>query len=188
MTSTKTAIAKLNGIDTGALQDLVDQVKADPAKGIARFTVSSAWKGGARTDTRVDFWELGGQKLAKDFTISIDEPPQLLGSNQFANPQEYLMAAMNACIMATYVAACSVNGIELESLELETTGRLDLRGFLAIDAKVKPGYESIDFTVRIKGDGTPQQFQQIHEFVQKTSPNFYNMANAIKLNPTLVIE
>ena len=98
------------------------------------------------------------------------------------------MAAMNACIMATWVAACSVNGIRLERLELETRGELDLRGFLAIDGHVKPGYDHVDFTVRIKGDGTPEQFEQIETFVRKTSPNFYNLANAITLNPTLVVE
>ncbi len=179
---------RLNGIDTGALQQLVDQIKADPAKGIAKFRVTSSWKGGTRTDTRVENWELGGRTLPKDFTISIDEPPELLGSNEYANPQEYLMAAMNACIMATYVAACSVNGIELERLEVETRGELDLRGFLALDSSVKPGYDQVDFTARIKGDGTPEQFQQIHEFVQKTSPNFYNIANAVRLNPELVVE
>jgi uncharacterized OsmC-like protein len=184
----KTTTTPINGIDTGALQGLMDQVQADHSTGIARFSVTSTWVGGTRTDTRVQGWELGGRKLPKDFTISIDEPHELLGTNEHANPQEYLMAAMNACIMATYVAACSVNGIELEHLEIETQGELDLRGFLALSASVKPGYDRIDFTVRIKGNGTSEQFQQIHDFVQRTSPNFYNLANAVTLNPTLVVE
>lgn len=183
-----TTTQKINGIDTDALQQLVEDVKADRSRGIARFAVTSAWKGGTRTDTRVAGWSLGDQELAKDFTISVDEPAELLGGNEFANPQEYLMAAVNACIMATYVAACSVNGIELESLELETTGELDLRGFLALDATVKPGYDRIDYTVRIKGDGTEKQFQDIHQHVRNTSPNFFNMANAVAMNPVLVIE
>jgi uncharacterized OsmC-like protein len=183
-----TTTTTINGIDTAALEQLVEDVKADHRRGIARFVVTSAWKGGTRTDTRVLGWELGGEKLAKDFTISIDEPTQLLGQDEYANPQEYLMAAMNACIMATYVAACSVNGIELEHLELETTGELDLRGFLAIDASVRPGYDKIDLTVRIKGNGTPKQFEDIHQFVQRTSPNFYNVTNAVPVEPTLVVE
>ncbi len=119
----KTATANINGIDTGALQQLMEDIKADHSKGIARFRVTSAWKGGTRTDTRIEAWELGGRTLPKDFTISIDEPPELLGANEYANPQEYLMAAMNACIMATYVAACSVNGIELDRLEVGDTRR-----------------------------------------------------------------
>jgi len=178
----------LNGIDTGALGDLVESIKSDPKNGMTKFGVTTTWKGGARTDTRVDGWELGGERHPKDFTIRIDEPEQLLGTNRYANPQEYLMAATNACICATYVAACAVNGIELESLEIRSEGRIDLRGFLDIDRSVAPGYEEIDLHVHIKGDGTPEQFRQIHEFVQRTSPNYYNIANAVRINPRLETE
>jgi uncharacterized OsmC-like protein len=184
-TKAKASARTINGIDTAALQNLVDRVKADPAQGIARFGVSSAWKGGTRTDTRVESWWLGGRRFTKDFTISVDEPGALLGKDDFANPQEYLMASVNACIMATYVAACSVNGIRLDRLELETTGELDLRGFLAIDASVPPGYEHLDVTVHIRGDGTPEQFRQIHEFVKRTSPNFYNLARPVRVEMKL---
>jgi len=121
----------INGIDTQALSTLVEEIRQDPAKGRTTFRVTTAWKGGARTDTHVDAWHIGGERKPKDFTISIDEPEELLGTNAFANPQEYLMAAMNACLAATYVAACSVNGIELEHLSIETEGDIDLRGFLA---------------------------------------------------------
>jgi len=186
MATTTTAV--INGIDTDALKQTMETVKNDPSTGIARFDVTTAWKGGAQSETRVKGWELGGKRLPKDFTIRIDEPPELLGTNTAANPQEYLMAAMNACLMATYVAACSAQGIELESLEIESRGELDLRGFLGLDKNVKPGYDEIDYRVRIKGDGTPQQFSAVHEWVKKTSPNYWNMANAIRLNAELVIE
>ena len=48
-----TATTHVNGIDTDALQQLMEEVKQDPARGIARFRVTSAWKGGTRTDARV---------------------------------------------------------------------------------------------------------------------------------------
>jgi hypothetical protein len=93
--------AKINGIDTDALKQTMDAVAQDPSKGIAGFQVTTCWKGGTRSATRVAGWELAGQQLAKDFTINVDEPPELLGTNTAPNPQEYLMAAMNACMMAT---------------------------------------------------------------------------------------
>ncbi|MDJ0682273.1 MAG: hypothetical protein QNJ18_20730 [Xenococcaceae cyanobacterium MO_167.B52] len=52
---------------------------------------------------------------------------------------------------------------------------------MEIDKEVIPGYEQISYTVNIKGDVTAEQFKQIHEFVKKTSPNYYNIANAIAL-------
>lgn len=184
----KSVETTLNGIDTQALAAFVEEIKADPAKGQTTWKVTTEWKGGPRTDTHVSGWRLGGEWKPKDFTIRVDEPEELLGTNMYANPQEHLLAAMNACIAATYVAACSVNGIELESLSIETEGDIDLRGFLAIDARVPAGYESLKYRVRIKGDGTREQFEQVHAFVRQTSPNYYNMARAITLKPELIIE
>ncbi len=94
---------------------------------------------------------------------------------------------MNACMAATYVAACSMQGIALEHLEIRTQGELDLRGFLGLDPAVKPGYDQLEYTVRIKGNGSPRQFEAVHEWVKKTSPNYFNMANAIRLRSTLEI-
>ena len=59
---------------------------------------------------------------------------------------------------------------------------------LGIDPTVNPGYDSLTYTVTIKGDGTPEQFQKIHRMVQATSPNFANISRAVALNPTLVVE
>jgi hypothetical protein len=63
-----------------------------------------------------------------------------------------------------------------------------LRGFLGLDATVKPGYDEIHYTVRIKGDGKPEQFEKIHQNVIATSPNRFNLANPIKLTANLVVE
>jgi uncharacterized OsmC-like protein len=183
-----TTTAKLNGIDTDALKATMEAVSQDGSKGIARFQVTTCWKGGTRSETRVEGWSLGGERLAKDFTINIDEPAELLGSNTAANPQEYLQAATNACMMATYVAACSMQGIELEHVEIESSGELDLRGFLGLDKNVKPGYDELEYTVRIKGNGTAKQFEAVHKWVMATSPNYWNIANPIKMKPRLVVE
>jgi hypothetical protein len=64
-------------------------------------------------------------------------------------------------------------------------GELDLRGFLGIDESVAPGYGAIDYEVQIDGNGTPEQYQAIHEAVKATSPNYFNMANAITMRGKL---
>jgi len=95
------------------------------------------------------------------------------------------MAAFNACITVGYVAGASLKGINLESLEIRTKGQLDLRGFLGLSDAVPPGYENVDYEVRIKGDGTPEDFEEIHQTVMKTSPNYFNMSRPIKMNGSL---
>jgi hypothetical protein len=37
----------------------------------------------------------------------------------------------------------------------------------------------------MEGDGTREQYEEIHAAVQATSPNFFNMAERIEMNGTL---
>ncbi|MBI1181715.1 MAG: OsmC family peroxiredoxin [Alphaproteobacteria bacterium] len=177
----------LNGIDVDALGQVVEDIKQDTAKALVAFHVRSAWKGQTVSESTVESYTIGGERVPRRFAIRIDEPVELLGTNTAPNPQETLMAALNACMMVGYVAGAAVNGITLDSVEIETDGELDLRGFLGIDPDVPPGYESLHYTVRIKGDGTPEQFRAIHETVMKTSPNYFNMSRAIRLDATLEV-
>ncbi|MCK1433499.1 OsmC family protein [Bradyrhizobium sp. 87] len=183
-----TAPTIVNGINLHGLFALIDDVKREPAKGNTKWRVISTWQGQTRSRAEVESYELGGQKVPRQFSIDIDEPRELGGSNNFANPQEHLIAALNACLTVGYVAQCTVRGITLESLSIETDGDIDLRGFLGIDPAVPPGYEKLRYTVHIKGSGTKEQFADVHEAVMATSPNFYNLSRAVALEPVLIVE
>ncbi|NWK96142.1 osmotically inducible protein C [Sphingobium lactosutens] len=177
--------SSLNGIDLSALAAFVDQVKADPAKAAVRFRVTTRWSGQTRSETTVEGYELGGQFIERRFKMTADEPLDLLGTDSAPNPQELLMTALNACMAVGYVAQAAVHGIQLERLEIETSGRLDLRGFLGVDDTVAPGYRQLDYTVRIGGNGTAEQFHDIHQAVMNTLPNFFNLNQPICMNGRL---
>jgi uncharacterized OsmC-like protein len=172
----------VNGINVDDLFALVEGVRNDAAKGKTNWRVTSTWEGQTRSRGQVDGFEIGGERVPRRFSIDIDEPSELGGTNQFANPQEHLLAALNACMMVGYVAQCALREITLESLEIETTGEIDLRGFLGIDRAVPPGYEKLRHIVRIKGSGTKEKFAEIHQAVMATSPNFYNLSRPVVSN------
>jgi uncharacterized OsmC-like protein len=178
----------VNGIDTDALRGVIDTVKQDPANAATHWQVATHWRGGTRSDTKVSEFSIGGETVAKDFTIRIDEPLQLGGTNQYANPQEYLLASLNACMIVGYSALCALEGIELTSLRIDSEGEIDLRGFLGLSGEVKPGYDELRYTVHIKGSGTPEQFEKIHRSVMATSPNYFNVRNSIPLQSRLVVD
>lgn len=177
----------VNDLDLDALGQVVTAIQSDPAQALTRFTVSTRWEGQTRSTATVRGFELGGQQIARSFEISADEPHELLGTDTAPNPQELLMAAVNACMTVGYVAGASLHGITLDRLEIETTGQLDLRGFLGLDDTVPPGYEAIDYTVTIAGNGSPEQFEEIHRTVMQTSPNYFNMARPIRMNGRLQV-
>ena len=178
----------INGIACNTLRRMIHEVSQDPPKGEVKLQVETTWAGGLRSDSHVSALELAGKTLPREFTIRMDEPPEFLGHNTGPNPQEMLMAAFNASMLAGYVAGCALEGIVLEKLTIETEGKLDLRGALGLDASVRPGYAQICYTVRIRGTGTPEQFQRIHETVLATSPNRWNVSNSIDLKANVVIE
>ncbi|HSE03562.1 MAG TPA: OsmC family protein [Methylomirabilota bacterium] len=188
MATMVTRAGQINGLDVDALKGVMHEIEQDPAKGQVEFRVRSEWKGQTRSRTTVDSYSIGGQTVHRHFSIDADEPFELLGRNTAPNPQELLMTALNACITVGYVAGASMKGIALEKVEIETSGRLDLRGFLGLDPAVPAGYDTIHYVVRIKGAGTPEQFREIHETVAKTSPNYFNLSRPITIDARLVVE
>lgn len=177
--------APVNGLDLAALGEFVEAIEKDASQSKVDFNVTTRWTGQTRSESIVDGFTLGGERIARSHKIVADEPCELLGADSAPNPQELLMAAFNACIMVGYVAGASLKGINLDSVEIRTRGQLDLRGFLGLRDDVAPGYETIDYEVRIKGDGSPQDFEEIHRNVMATSPNYFNISRPIKMNGTL---
>ena len=179
--------APVNGLDLAALGETVEAIEKDASRAKVDFNVTTRWTGQTRSESIVDGFTLAGERIARSHKIVADEPCELLGADSAPNPQELLMAAFNACIMVGYVAGASVKGINLESVEIRTKGQLDLRGFLGLSDAVAPGYEAVDYEVRIKGDGSPEDFEEIHRTVIATSPNYFNLSRPIKMNGSLKV-
>src|SRR6516162_3148044 len=86
----------VNGINVDDLSALVEGIKRDAAKGKTTWRVTTSWRGQTRSRSQVDGFEIGGERVPRQFWIDIDEPDELGGTNRFANPQEHLLAALNA--------------------------------------------------------------------------------------------
>lgn len=177
----------VNGIDLDALAESVEAIQADPTRAHLRFAVATRWAGKSRSVSTVTGVDLGGEHVARHFTIAADEPVQLNGDDSAPNPQELLMAAVNACMTVGYVTLAATQGITLDSLEIETSGELDVHGMLELDASVPVGYPQLDYAVRISGNGTAEQFEEIHRHVMRTSPNYFNLARPVRMNGTLAV-
>jgi len=171
----------INGIDLQALEEMIGTVKTNSGCGTAGFRVTTQWKGQTRSESTVESFTCAGEPVARAFTIVADEPKELLGTDTAPNPQELLLSAVNACMMVGYVAQASIRGITLEDCRIETEGELDLRGFLGLDEDVPPGYRRINYIVHLEGDGTPEQYQEIHQAVMATSPNYFNLAQPVQM-------
>ncbi|MGE8062480.1 OsmC family protein [Pseudomonas sp. NPDC089547] len=177
----------INGIDVVALQKFASGIAEDSSKRHARFNVNTKWEQQTRSVATVSRYHLSGTDYDRNFTIAADEPFELLGQNTAPNPQELLMAALNACLSVGYVVNAAVMGITIESLEIETDGELDLRGFLGLDESVNPGYDEVTYSVKIKSDASAEKVEELHRIVTKTSVNLANFSKAIRMKSELKI-
>lgn len=181
-------VQTINGVAPSELQEIIHAVSQDATQGQLAFQATTSWVDGPRSTTRVSSFEWAGQTYARDFTLTIDEPEEIGGTNMGPNPQEVLLAALNACLIATFVDLCSLQGIKLEKVEITSTGKLDLRGFFKLDETIPSGYHSLNWTLKVKGNATPEQFQQVYEATISASPNFWNLANPVTIKPELQID
>jgi len=185
---TTTTQSTINGIDTAALGEVCEHVAADKNLGHVHFSANTRWAGGTRTETKIESLLINNQPVERRHSLATDEPLELLGSDTAANPQEMLLAGLAGCMMVGFVAGSSVHGIELTSVEIKTKTSLDLRGFLALDENVIPGVAGIDYEIHVRGNGTAEQFEAIHQHVLQTSPNFYNLSQPIAVSGQVVLQ
>lgn len=77
------------------------------------------------------------------------------GLHDAPTPGDILCAALAACQDSSVRMVANILGITLESLEVEVTGDVDVRGTLAMNAEVPVGFRAIRSVVRLKArEGT----------------------------------
>jgi uncharacterized OsmC-like protein len=82
---------------------------------------------------------------------------------------DVLLGALAACQEITLRMVAAAMGIELESLEVEAIGELDLRGTLGTDRQVPVGFKAIrcESRVTVKDDGRPERAQRLLENAER---------------------
>lgn len=172
--------SRVNGIDMSVLKETIGAIQQDPELANCHFRVRNTWIGANRNRTQVqDFHAARGeQSHKKAFTMECDEPPMLAGTDEGANPVEHLLHALAGCVTTSMVAHAAVRGIQIEELESEIEGDIDLRGFLGLAPEVPKGYTSIRMNFRVKSDADPARLKKLAEF----SPVFNTITDGAKVD------
>lgn len=158
----------INHVDLESVGALVGAIQTDPERAATVWSATVNWNGGFRSEARI-----------RDFApIPSDEPAGLGGTDTAPNPVEQLLAALGNCLAVGYAANASVAGIEVEALEIELSGDLDLHTFLGL-ADGHAGFQNINAQVRITSDASDAAIAALHEKVTRTSPVGHTLARPI---------
>ena len=181
------SMKRLNGVDLDTLMGTVNAIQADPELGISKFRASNTWMDGNRNRSMVAGFYAAKQEIAhaQTFTMDADEPAILAGGDQGANPVEHLLHALASCLTTSIVAHAAVRGIEIEELESELEGDIDLNGFLGLDAEMPKGFTEIRARFRVKAD--PKDMDNIKRLTM-FSPVFNTITEGARVDVDVVMK
>ena len=170
----------LDGVNLGKMDKLTDELKGDHNLAKFKFRVSNKWVDGAHCKSIIrSFYGHGQEDFSRShsFVLEADEPDILLGRDHGPNATEALLHSLAACLNTTFICHAADRGIEINQLELDLEGQIDLRGFLDFDDETKRGFQDIRVTIKAKSTASPEELQQLCELAKKNSPVFNMITN-----------
>lgn len=176
---------ELNGWNLEQFQATVAAVQEQPEAGKLTFRTRTRWDAGFGVDGRTEEIEQLGQVMRRKFTLRGDHPPELLGHNTGPTAVEALLTALGSCVAGTYAAQATARGVEIEELEVEIEGRIDLNGFLQL-APTRAGLMGAVVNLRVKADADQAVLQELLEGTRKASPIYDSVSNPVAVTSAVV--
>jgi uncharacterized OsmC-like protein len=174
-----------NGVDTQQMYGTLDAIKAQPELGRFEFRARNHWIAGAHNRTTIQGFYGAGQEDAsreQPFVVDAGEPAILLGTDTGANPAEYLLHALAACLTTSIVYIAAARKVRLTEVESTLAGAMDVRGALGLSDEVRNGFEHIRVTFRIKGDAPDEKLREVVERAQARSAVFDMVTNGVPVS------
>ena len=184
MVQTQTKTQTVNAVDVETLKNLADAIREDAALGEFQFRANNQWETRGRNHTQIqDFYGAGREDdtRKKAFSLDADEPKVFAGDDLAPNPVEHLLHALASCITTTMVYHASLNGIQIESVESELVGDLDVRGVMGLSDNMPKGYKAIHARVKVRSAAPAQTLEEFIKF----SPVYNSLKGSVPIEVTV---
>jgi uncharacterized OsmC-like protein len=164
----------LNGVDRANLFATLDAIKANLSLAAFQFRARNRWIDGAHNRTTIsDFYGANQEDTSRtQFVVDAGEPAILLGSDTGANPAEYLLHALAACLTTSIVYVAAARGVRLTAVESTLEGDMDVQGALGLSDDYRNGFEHIRASFRVEGEAPEEQLREIVARAQRRSAVF----------------
>jgi uncharacterized OsmC-like protein len=180
-----------NGVDTAQMYGTLDAITENPELGIFQFRAHNHWIDGAHNRSTIKGFYGAGQEdtsRADAFTVDAGEPAVLLGTDTGANPAEYLLHALAACLTTTLVYVAAARKVRLTEVESTLEGNMDVRGCLGLSDGVRNGFNDIRVTFKVKGDAPAEKLRDIVERAQARSAVFDMVTHGVPVDVAVVTD
>jgi uncharacterized OsmC-like protein len=121
---------------------------------------------------------------SRQFTFTIDEPAGLGGTDQGANPVEFLLAAYAGCLNVMGHIVAKELGFALKSIRIEAEGDLNPAKVFGHPTEDRPGYKQIRVNIYPDADTDENTLAKWLEIIESRCPVNDNLINPtpVKIN------
>ncbi len=123
---------------------------------------------------------------SRQFTVMMDEPKSLGGTDEALNPVENLLCALGACQAICAAAFARSQGIKLDDFRVEIEGDLDPDGFQG-KAPVRNGFQEIRYKMYMKTDASQEKAEAFADFIESRCPVGDCLENGVPLKRSGVV-
>ncbi|MEF8880210.1 MAG: OsmC family protein [Candidatus Nanohaloarchaea archaeon] len=116
----------------------------------------------AQSDTKLEVQERGHEAV-------VDEPSQFGGEDEGPNPLEYMFTGLAGCLNVTIHHIANEKEIEVEELEINVTGDIDLQKFMTGEGD-RAGFQDINVEIEMTTNTDPEIEASLIEEAEERCP------------------
>ena len=114
---------------------------------------------------------------ARQFKLVIDEPETLNGTDEGANPVEYILAGFAGCVNVVGHLVAKELGFKIEKLNIEVSGDINPDKFLGISNNERAGFKNIELKLVPETTASIETLVKWLEIVEARCPVRDNLSN-----------
>ena len=118
----------------------------------------------------------------RKFEMIIDEPENMGGTNEGANPVEYMLGALAGCLNVVGHLVAKEMGFSIDDLNIELEGTLDPAKFSGKSEEGRAGYKKINVDLGVETNADKEMLKKWAQIVEKRCPVSDNLANETPIN------
>lgn len=122
---------------------------------------------------------------ARKFELVLDEPEQLGGKDEGANPLEYILASLAGCYTVVGNMAARELGFELNGMDMEITGSLNPARFSGQSYDDRAGFKEVNIKIQVDSNTDLETLNKWIKIVEDRCPVTDNLTNTTPIKITI---
>ncbi|KYH34994.1 OsmC-like protein [Clostridium tepidiprofundi DSM 19306] len=116
----------------------------------------------------------------RGFKVEMDMTEESGGTNKGMNPMEMVLCGLGGCEIMSLISNSKEHKINIGDVWIELEGDYDTDGATR-KKDIRPGFLEIRCIVHVKSDAPEEKVRELVEKMQKSSPVYDTISNAVRL-------